>query len=193
MSGGASPFAVAGNREYWDYQVDALSELLNKSVTRKDATGPASRAVHHLQQAVTQLRDMANLKVSMTQFCTKVAGYGQYVPEESNEFEPGQQTLIYCELENFIPAVETIDDQTIYRTRLKSRFHVVDSAGGMVQQVEFPVVEDVARNRRRDFYMHLPVTIGDLDPGSYQLYLTIEDLSGNKMSTMDSPMRFDVR
>lgn len=193
MSGGDSPFADAGNREYWDYQVDALSELLNKSATRKDTTGPASRAVHHLQQAVTQLRDMANLKVSVMRFCTKVAGYGQYVPEEADEFTAGQQTLIYCELENFIPAVETIDNQTIYRTRLKSRFHVVDSEGEVVQQVEFPVVEDVARNRRRDFYMHLPVTVGSLNPGSYQLYLTIEDLSGNKTATMDSPMRFDVR
>ena len=185
-------FESAGSREYWDYQVDALSELLNKSVTRKDSTGPASRAVQHLQQAVTQLREIANLKVSVVKFCTKVAGYGQYVPEVTGQFSVGQQTLIYCELENFIPAIETIDNQTIYRTRLKSRFHVVNSGGDIVQQVEFPVVEDVARNRRRDFYMHLPVTIGELGPGSYQLYLTIEDLSGNKTATMDSPLRFDL-
>ncbi len=181
------------HRQYWDHQIAALSELLDQTSPTGDLAGTSSRAVKHLQLAVMQLRDIANLNISVVAFCTRVEGYGQYVPARSTEFQPGQTALIYCELENFLPVVETIGEQTIYRTRLGSRLNVLDETGKVVQQADFPVVEDIARNRRRDFYMHVPVTIGSLSPGNYQLYLTIEDLGGNKTATLESPLVFSVR
>ena len=64
--------------------------------------------------------------------------------------------------------------------------------GRVVQQAEYPVVEDVVRKRRRDFYMYFPVQLKRLPVGSYRLELLVEDLGGNKTASMPA-MDFMVR
>ncbi|MFN5709553.1 MAG: hypothetical protein ACK48X_15985, partial [Planctomycetota bacterium] len=61
------------------------------------------------------------------------------------------------------------------------------------QQAEFPIVEDVARNRRRDFYLYVPFTVGELPAGKYRVHLLVDDLLGCKQAVLDPPVEFTVR
>ena len=100
--------------------------------------------------------------------------------------------LVYCEVESF----KTVEHQTAtgndFRTRLRGSFAIYDANGKVVQQAEFPTVDDVARKRRRDFYMYLPVTLGDLPAGNYVLHALVEDIYGNKTASLDPPLSFSV-
>jgi len=133
------------------------------------------------------------LTISTAAFCSRVSGYGQYSPMNSLHFRSGQQTLVYCEIENYLPLAETVKDLTTYRTKIRSSISVINKDGQVVQKMEFPVVEDVARRFRQDFYMHLPVTIASLPEGDYSLQLTVEDLGSGKSANLDPPLSFSVR
>ena len=101
--------------------------------------------------------------------------------------------LVYCEVENY----KTVESQSVtgndFRTRLRGSFAIYDAWGKVVQQAEFPTVDDIARKRRRDFYMYMPVTLGDLPAGQYVLHALVEDIYGNKTASLDPPLKFSVK
>ena len=74
---------------------------------------------------------------------------------------------------------DNTSSELVYRTRLRGSYKIFDAEGNAVDGYEFPVVEDKARNRRRDFYVHLPVHLAELAAGQYTLQLNIDDLNGN--------------
>ncbi len=124
--------------------------------------------------------------------CTSVSGFGQFTRFVNSNFKSGQRMLVYCELENFTSVETEIDNESAFRTQLQGSYVIYDSAGKIMNQKEFPIVEDVAKNRRRDFYVHLPVRLGALPPGSYQLQVVIEDLSGKQTASLGQPLAFVV-
>ncbi len=124
--------------------------------------------------------------------CKSVSGFGQFTPFANSKFKSGQRMLVYCELENFTSVETEIDNESAFRTQLQGSYVIYDSAGKIMNQKEFPIVEDVAKNRRRDFYVHLPVRLGALPPGSYQLQVMIEDLSGKQTASLGKPLEFVV-
>ena len=100
--------------------------------------------------------------------------------------------MIYCEVENYNSVEQNSQAGSTFHTRLRGSYAIYDASGHAVQQAEFPVVEDIARRRRRDFYMHLPITIGDLSNGNYELHLLVEDLGGNKTASLTPPLMFSI-
>jgi hypothetical protein len=152
----------------------------------------ASQALEHLQQAVHELQAIAELKLAFATFCNKIVGYGQYANYETNEFSPNQKVLVYCEIENFAPLLETKHGVTNYQTQLSSSFWIKDQAGLIVQQHDFPMVTDHARNLRRDFFMHLPVSFSDLPAGSYSLQIRVRDHGSGKTASLTSPLEFSI-
>jgi hypothetical protein len=186
-------FQSADHRKFWDHQVDAISVLLKQSEEDFASGDQAKEALKHLQQAVRQLKKIADLRIASAAFCSRVTGFGQFTPMNSLQFRSGQQTLVYCEIENFLPMTETANELTTYRTRIRSSVSITNKLGKIVQKADFPVVEDVARNFRQDFYMHLPVTIATLPEGNYSLQVTVDDLGSGKTAKLDRPLRFSVR
>lgn len=187
--------------QYWQHQLEAITTMLgspassgeNAALTDFHRHQTAHQTLEHLRSAVAQLESIASLKVNSGQFCTEITGFGQFRPFASSEFSSGQKTLVYLEVENH----KTIESQSAtgndFRTRLRGSFAIYDANGKVVQQAEFPTVDDVARKRRRDFYMYMPVTLGDLPPGNYVLHALVEDVYGNKTASLDPPLSFSVK
>lgn len=184
--------------QFWQHQLEAITTMMRTSNLddgldqdlRQHQT--AHETLVHLRQAIAQLESLANLKIESGAFCTEVSGYGQFKTFASDVFQPGQRVLVYCEVENYNSIEQAADSGSTFHTRLRGSYAIYDSAGHAVQQAEFPVVEDIARRRRRDFYMHLPITIGDLSDGGYEMHLLVEDLGGNKTASLTPPLGFTV-
>lgn len=180
-----------------EHQLQALVATLRPEsldISRPEGRQIATRTLEHLREAISQLEKLVSLKISHGTLCTEVRGFGQYKPFSSTEFRVGQPVLLYCEIENFCSVEEKAQsDVSDYRTRLKSSLVICREDGTVAQQAEFPVVEDVARNRRRDFYLYVPFTVGELSPGKYRAHLMVDDLQGRKQAVLDPPVEFSVR
>ncbi len=183
------------NAAFWDHQLSAIQTLLNAN---DDSTAisfgrDAMVSLEHLRQAETELESYANLKIGNANFCYEVTGFGQYRTWDSNVFAPGQQLLLYCELENHTTKETEQKGVSEYVTKLKNSIVICDANNRVVQQIDFPMVEDHARSRRRDFYLFVPIVVGQLPHGSYRAYLSINDMVGNKTTTLDPPIQFEVK
>ena len=183
---------------FWQHQLEAITSMLQTpeltDVKANDLMKhhTAHDTLVHLRRAISELESLANLKIESGAFCTEVSGYGQFKTFMSDVFNPGQKVLVYCEVENYNSLQQPSDSGSTFHTRLRGSYAIYDAAGHAVQQAEFPVVEDIARRRRRDFYMHLPITIGDLSNGNYELHLLVEDLGGNKTASLTPPLMFTI-
>ncbi len=185
--------------QYWQHQLEAITTMLqtpggdSQAVTDYNRHQAAHETLEHLRHAVSQLESIASLKVTSGQFCTAISGFGKFRTFPTNTFSPGQKMLIYCEVENYTSSENQSVTGTEFRTRLKGSFAIYDADGNVVQQAEFPSVDDVARKHRRDFYMYMPVTLGDLQSGEYVLHALVEDIYGNKTASLDPPLKFSVK
>jgi hypothetical protein len=187
---------------FWEHQTQAISAMLEAAVNTGDRS-PADlshksvheNAIHtltHLRGAMESLEALAELTLRHASFCTEVIGFGQLDAVHRPEFAPGAPALIYCEIENYRSEQQTVGDSTTFHTRISGGLSIVNDAGVVVQQADFPTVEDIARSRRRDFYMHLPLTIGALPTGQYRLIVRVDDEIGKKHTELDPPLEFAV-
>ncbi len=181
-------------RDYWQHQLDAISMMLpqESDASEMDRHNAAYQTLHHLRKAVERLEAIAKLSVANGAFCSEISGFGKFTPFSSNSFKPGQRTLVYCEVENYLSNARVENFQTNFHTKLRGSYVVYDEQGRAVQQAEYPIVEDVVRQRRRDFYLYFPIQIGELPPGNYRLDLRVEDLGNNKTASLNPEMKFQV-
>ena len=174
--------------------LDALTDLLQATgQEHPQDVYSAGQTLEKLRSAVSYMESVASMKIVNATFCSKVVGFGQFTPTETMTFVAGQQVLVYCEIENHSAQPRIQDGQTLFSTRLSGSFVVYDNQQNAVQQDSFPVVEDLARQRRQDFYMHIPLTFGELPPGEYTYQLMVDDVGGNKSASLPAPIRFTIR
>lgn len=118
-----------------------------------------------------------SLEVSRLVFCTEIEAYGQVKPFKKNQFEPGQQVILYCEVENF--KARQLD--TGYEMHLKGSYEIFDAENQRVFDQVLPADRQDSANYLRDYFvayqMFLPA---NLPAGQYRLQLTMEDLVGKK-------------
>lgn len=162
---------------YWSNQLYAMSTML-------DEKGPADirtrvdAAARHQSEASAKLRSMGNLQVRNFVACREVYGYGAYEPTTDGRYAPGDQLILYAELDNYR------SDATAegYRTTFDSSYRLVNQAGDEVARGDFPVVDDLCLTLRRDFHIQyaltLPTTVA---PGDYRLELSVTDRLGQKI------------
>ena len=182
--------------QYWQQQLEAVSVMFESNTMNADSHSTrsrhatATRAIEHLEKAADHLRSMADLKIYGGQLCSQILGFGQFRELESNQFEQGDRALVYVEVENHL--TQSISDQAsgelnkepVWKTRLRASYTIYDVDGKIAQQETYPLIEDFARQRRRDFYVHLPLTIPSLQPGNYQLSISVEDLGNANVATL---------
>ncbi len=162
---------------YWSNQLYAMSTML-------DENGPADlrtrvdAAARHQSEASAKLRSMGNLQVRNFVACREVYGYGAYEPSSDTRYAPGDQLVLYAELDNYR------SDATAegYRTTFDSSYRLVNQAGDEAASGDFPVVDDLCLTLRRDFHIQYALTLPTtLTPGDYRLELSVTDRLGQKI------------
>lgn len=176
----AIPGINASEQEYWQQMLLAMSNSMDTNQF-PEASERAAQIVAPLSAALRQVRENAPLAIKNMGFCRKISYFGNYERFPRNEFTPGQEVLLYTEIENFVSNATTDGE---YRTSLKSLVEIVDFDGKVVWTKGFPPTEDLCRNPRRDYFhnyqFHIPK---ELSTGTYSLKLTIEDELSHKRTS----------
>ncbi|GMQ80452.1 MAG: hypothetical protein BMS9Abin04_444 [Planctomycetia bacterium] len=173
-------------QDFWTKQLYSLASCL-EDVDPSGAGQRACRAHRHLQEAADKLGELATLEVGNLALCTEVSSFGAYKPFDALRFTPGQEVLLYAEINNF----RSESTEKGYCTALRSSYEILDEQGHRVDRREFAVTEDYCRNRRHDFFMRYFVTLpARIYPGTYTLRLTIEDVKSNKIG--QSSIKFEI-
>jgi hypothetical protein len=173
-------------REYWKHQIHALIVALDAE-NKHAGSRRAALALREIRDAADHLANLSALDVRHLAFCESVRSYGVYTPVKSSALKPGQEVLLYVEIDNFVS--EQIDDR--FETRLQAEYHITDENGERISK-QLPLVEENGRNRRRDYFISYQMEIPkDLRPGEYTLQLIIEDVIGRKSS--QASLDFRVR
>ncbi|HEY2761827.1 MAG TPA: hypothetical protein VGI75_13820, partial [Pirellulales bacterium] len=171
------------DQEFWREELVGLAAAIDDQ-SIPDASRRAAEAVQHLRDAAGKLGQSAAMTVRNLSFCTEVSSYGVFKPFAKYEFKPGEQAILYAEVDNF--TIESTDKG--YHTAMHSSYQVYDNRGAKVAEQDYAVTEEVCRNPRRDFFIryfvYLPKRVYD---GNYTLQLTIEDTIGNKVAQSTIP------
>jgi len=173
--------------EFWTKQLYALDTWLD---TKRipDATDRAAATKQILDEAATELGESAPLVVRNLAFCTAVHNYGYIETFKTNEFLPGQEVLLYAEVENFTAE----SSKEGYHTALKTSYRIFDAQGRPLVDDDLPINEDYCQNLRHDFFFAFRLFIPQhIYPGQYTLKLTIEDLKSRKVG--QSSIQFTVK
>lgn len=174
------PGIEPNEQAFWTRTLWALSNYMDHPnyPNKSDRT---TVALEQLRSAIHALQGDANLVIRNAVFCSDIESFGTYTRFEQEEFKPGQEILIYSELDNF-KSEQTPDAQ--YRTVLKSAVRLVEAGqnGREVDRVEYNTTEDLCHSHRTDFMQGYKYRLPDgVSPGAYVLQLVVEDqLSGKR-------------
>jgi len=153
-----------------------------------DSANRAAETRQQLVAAANRLGELAPLVVRNVSLVREVKGYGDLVPFEKTEFVPGQEVILYAEVENF----KSEETPKGYRTGFHGSYEIFDARGQRVSSQELGNTDEYCRNQRRDFYLNylfcLPKRIYS---GRHTLKLTVEDLHGQKIG--QSSLEFTVK
>lgn len=163
-------------------------------------TDPA-RAVQLVEGVLSTLREAAAVRIARSALCTRVEGFGQYEPFAEYTFLAGRTTkmIVYTEIENFShraarsddPGMDTLSGADLVAVELSQELRLWHDADGSMQwrKPEQPIIE-VARNKRRDFFLvqqiELPPT---LSVGKYNLKITIRDKVSGGVDERSIPLK----
>jgi hypothetical protein len=181
------PHISPTEQDYWSRQLFALATYLDHH-SQPDDKRRAAASVIHLDEAVSNLRELGSLSVRNLSFCKNVYGYGAIEPYKSDIFSPGQQVSLYVEVENY----HSRSSDKGFVTALGSNYEIVDEKGTRVAEGSFPDVNDCCRTRRRDFHIQFGLNLPDkLKTGRYKLQLVVKDHQSEKIGNATVP--FEIR
>lgn len=180
------PGASPTEQDFWSKQLFAIGTYLDAERV-PDTKQRAAGALIHFDAARAKLAELATLQVRNLAFVDSVEGYGLYEPRKEAKFKPGDQVTLYAEVDNY--SSESTKDG--YRTTLATSYEVTDLQGRRVDGAQFPDVEDLCRNHRRDFHMQYGVTLPTrIYAGEYELRLIITDQLSHKIG--QATVRFEI-
>lgn len=187
-------------QQFWQHQLAAIDEMLaplpegasSQAAAVAEQRKNMTNASAHLEKAQSQLADLATLTVAKCAFASEVRGFGQFT-ELTPAFEPGQQVLLYSELENYSLREGEVAGQPQLIAELQGQFSIIDEMNRVVYQYQYQPVQDYSQRRRNDFYMFFPITMPDLPIGKYRLHLQVDDLVGNKFASYRESMVFTMQ
>ena len=174
------PGLEPAEQEYWQQLCWAASNSLDAEQF-PSPRDRAARSIAPLNTALRRLREQSDLAIKNIAFCEQISYFGNYQKFARDEFTPGQEVLLYAEIENF-NTDQTADGE--HRTLLRSVIDIVGSNGEARWHKTFPATEDRCRNPRRDYFHNYQFAIPDRLPlGPHTLKLTVvDDLSGKQAS-----------
>jgi hypothetical protein len=146
--------------------------------------------IQPLIEMVDRLRSQAQLSIPTVAFCSRVSGYGVYVPLESSRFAVGQevQLILYNEAANFA-SIQGSD--SVWRTRLRQEMVLYTDNGLAVwpDKSNAATFVDQSRDRRHDFFISRRVILPPtLAAGKYVLKITLTDEQSNRVVEASAPL-----
>ncbi len=184
----AIPGIDPADQEFWQQVFWGMSNYLDvQHIPRPQDR--ATQTISQMNTAIRRLQEQADLQIRNVAFCRQIQYFGNYERFPRDEFRPGQEVLLYAEVENF-KSEPTADGQ--YRTLLRSTIEILSPNGDLRKQIDFAATEDLCRNYRRDYFHNYQFTIPDRIPlGPHTLKLTVfDELSGRMVSYT---MNFNVQ
>lgn len=181
----------AEDRELITAFMDGMSNFRN--AVRADANMLMSRKIRPLVEMADRLRSRSDLGIPTVALCRKVEGFGRYDPIEPPRFVAGKAhpVIIYCEVENFS---SQLNDGKMWETKLSQDAVLYTESGLPVWSIKTESFSDLARNRRRDFFVVKLVTLPDnLVIGRYLLKVTIIDQQANRVAEASLPLQVVAR
>jgi hypothetical protein len=149
----------------------------------RDLASEANRLLEPIENLRSVVRARADLRVPRVELCSSVEAFGLYEPIEPAEFTVGRKNsvVIYVEVDNF--RSEKIASGQ-FRTLLSVRLTLLNKAGEEIWSMPHPNIEDLARHRRRDFFLTAPTPIpAAIPPGEYVLKVEVEDVLAGKINS----------
>ncbi|MBI1346901.1 hypothetical protein GC163_11505 [bacterium] len=141
----------------------------------------ATQTMAQLNSAIRRLQEQADLQVRHVTFCQQIVGFGNYEKLARSEFSPGQEVLMYADIDNF-KSDPTADGQ--YRTLLRSTIELMSPSGEVRKRIDFPATEDACSTYRRDYFHNYQFRIPERMPlGPHVLKLTVFDELSGKMNS----------
>lgn len=173
-------------KEYWKHQFAALL-IAADADDKHTSSRRAALARRELRDASDHLANMSSLDVRNLAFCEKVESFGRYAPFKSTAFKPGQEVLLYVEIDNF--TVKAVGDR--FETELQAEYNLIDANGNRTSS-KLATVKEEGRNRRHDYFVAYTLSLPkELTAGQYTLQLIVEDVKGQKSS--QASLEFKVR
>jgi hypothetical protein len=164
-------------QEFVRHSLESLYEVTNPSGNPVEIKR-YTLAMLSQRKALNHLAAVSNLEVRNAAFCTEVEGFGIVTKFPQYNFRADQELLLYCELDNF---VSTPKEGVGFETQLQGSYEIVDTSGRRVADQLLPMDSHLCRNQRRDYFIAYRVYMPqNINPGKYQLKLTIEDMKGRK-------------
>lgn len=181
------PHISPAEQDYWSRQIFALATYLDHH-SQPDDKRRAAVSVAHLEEAVSNLRELGSLSLRNLSFCKNVFGYGSIEPYDTDTFMPGQQVSLYVEVENY----HSKSTEKGFSTLLGATYELLDDKGKRVSGGDFPDVDDSCRRRRRDFHIQYGLSLPEnLTPGRYRVELIVKDRQSDKLGHATAP--FEIR
>jgi hypothetical protein len=181
------PHVSPAEQDYWSRQLFALATYLDHH-TQPDDKRRAAASVTHLDEATASLRELGSLALRNLTFCKNVHGYGSIESFTEEQFSAGQQIALYVEIENY----HSKTTEKGFITSLGSTYEILDEKGERITGAEFPDVDDLCRNRRRDFHIQYGLALPEkIEPGRYQLQLVVKDRQSDKIG--HATIAFEIR
>ena len=142
-----------------------------------------------LEEAVKLAAEYAPLRIAHPAFAAKVTSYGVYEPVREAVFTPRAKLLVYWELENFERRLTPEGD---YRTLLERRLHLLDGAGRLVAEVNYPPYDYRSRRYTHDFYWPTEFVLPrEATAGEYVLKIIASDRLRGR--TAEARLEFEVK
>lgn len=145
-------------------------------------------AANSLASAAEALAAYCPLKLNNPEFCRAVQSFGVTEPFAGHVFRPGQEVLLYVELQHF----ETQPSSAGHETEFRATYRVADANERIVSEHPLPIDRQTSRNRRHDYFIAYRLRLpNSLPNGAYHLLLSIDDVKGRKSAT--TRLAFELR
>ncbi|HBE68843.1 MAG TPA: hypothetical protein DDW52_11915 [Planctomycetaceae bacterium] len=166
-------------QEYLQYSIKALSDITD-SDGHPEIRKRATLALQSQRKATQRLADASELEVGNATFCTAVESFGDIEEFGEFRFSAGQEVLLYCEVDNFVSL--PVPDGKTHETHLRGSYKIVRrDSGAPVESQTLKGDRHVSKAARRDYFMVYRIWMPEpIEPGMYDLRLTIEDVNGRK-------------
>lgn len=165
-------------QDYLNYQMTAIFDAIDPEA-HPTSSRKWSLVMVNQKKADAHLAALSNLEIKNLSFCSEVVDFGVTTPFGNSKFKPGEEVLLYLELDNFVS--EKSKDGKGFETQLQGSYEIKDSVGRRVADQTLPADTHVCKNIRRDYFIAYRIYMPqNISTGSYKLNLSVEDLKGRK-------------
>jgi hypothetical protein len=133
---------------------------------------------------VASLVESPTLAVQNASFASRVRAWGDLDRFSASRFRPGQEVIVYFELENLSAGESPTGHTTCIDTVIK----LVGPAGEPVHEWSFEPIAETLKSRRRDYFARYVVRMPETcPPGGCRLEVTVSDTLAGTTAKADLP------